>query len=62
MYMKAKSLAKTNPFLTTQAETDSQVLTSVSSSTTIETGEQVKDVEAKLIRHRATKRSAVKLA
>lgn len=60
--MKAKSLAKTNPFLTTQAETDSQVLTSVSSSTAIETGEQVKAVEAKLTRHRSAKHITVKLA
>ena len=60
--MKAKSLAKTNPFLTTQANSDSQVLTSVSSSTAIETGERVKAVEAKLTRHRSAKRFAVKLA
>jgi len=44
------------------AETDSQVLTSVSSSTAIETGEQVKAVEAKLTRHRSAKRFTVKLA
>jgi hypothetical protein len=62
VFMKAKSLAKANPFLATQAETDSQVLTSVSSSTAIETGEQVKAVEAKLTRHRSAKRFAVKLA
>jgi hypothetical protein len=60
--MKAQSLAKTNPFLTTQAESESQVLTSVSSSTAIETGEQVKAVAAKLTRHRSAKRFAVKLA
>jgi len=60
--MKAKSLAKTNPFLTAQAETDSQVLTSVSSSTAIENGEQVKAVEVKLTRHRSAKQITVKLA
>ena len=62
VYMKVKSLAKTNPFLTTQAESDSQVLISVSSSTAIETGEQVKSVEAKLTRHRSAQHITVKLA
>ena len=60
--MKAKSLSKTNPFLTSQADSDPRVITSVSSSTAVETGEEIKAVKAKLIRHRATKHSAVKLA
>jgi hypothetical protein len=60
--MKAKSISNTNPFLATKADARSRLATCVSSSTAIETGEQVKAVEAKLTRHRSGKRFAVKLA
>jgi len=60
--MKVKALSKTNPFLTSQVDSDSLVITSVSSSTAIETGERVKAIAAKLTRHRSAKRFAVKLA
>ena len=60
--MKVKSLTKTNPFLAQADRANSLVVTCVSSSTAVETGEGVKVIEAKLNRARSAKRFAVKLA
>ena len=60
--MKGKSLTKTNPFLARDERARSLVVTCVSSSTAVETGEAVKAIEAKLNRSRSAKRFAVKLA
>ena len=60
--MKLKPLSQSNPFLADKSTFGAQVMTSVSSSTAVETGEQVKEVKERLSRYRSQKNSAVKLA
>jgi hypothetical protein len=59
---KNQTPLKSNSFLSAKGLSDPRIITCVASSTAIETGEQVKGVEAKLKRHRSAKCSAVKLA
>jgi len=58
--MKSKSLSNTNRFLSRAKLRTEQVLTSVASSTAIETGQSIADVKAKIIHHRSVKYSALK--
>ena len=57
--MKTKSLSKSNPYLSQKGLSDLRIITSVSSSTAIETGEQIKTIEENITRHRLAKHSAV---
>lgn len=61
--MTSRKIIQSNPFLSDKSDFSSRLVTCVSSSTAIETGEQVKRVEERLNRFRSSqKRSAVKLA
>jgi len=60
--VKGKTLSNYNPFLVEQTLFESRVITNVSSSTAVETGEQVTAVKEKLNRHHSKKRFAVELA
>ncbi len=46
--MKSKSLAQTNKFLKNKAKAKKQVIRSIASSTAIETGESINEIEKKL--------------
>ncbi|MYE11582.1 MAG: hypothetical protein F4X99_07955 [Gammaproteobacteria bacterium] len=48
--MKRKTLSETNPYLRDAAQATRQEIRSVASSTAIETGQSVRDIEAR-IRH-----------
>ena len=59
--MKPKTLAETNPHLRDAAKATRQQIRSVASSTAIETGQPVRDIEAR-IRHLRSLPSRVTLA
>ena len=59
--MKSKSLKHTNPFLVKSPRSGAITITSVASSTAVETGEDVKTIAAKVTRYRAAAKR-VKLA
>lgn len=49
MRMKRTSLAETNPHLRDPAEAERQTIRSVASSTAIETGKPIEEIEARII-------------
>ena len=59
--MKSKSLKNTNPFLLKSPRSGAKTITSVASSTAVETGEDIKTVTAKVTRYRSAAKR-VKLA
>jgi hypothetical protein len=59
--MKPKSLKRTNPYLAKSPQLGTETLTSVASSTAVETGEDIKAIAAKVIRYRSSAKR-VKLA
>ncbi len=61
MRMKRKSLAETNPHLRDPAKAERQTIRSVASSTAIETGKPVREIEER-IKHLASRPPRVELA
>jgi len=59
--MKPKSLKHTNPFLVKSPQSGAKTITSVASSTAVETGEDVKTIASKVTRYRSAAKR-VKLA
>ena len=59
--MKAKSLSRSNPYLKNKAKARRLLVRSIASSTAIETGEAINQIEAKLNRPRSAAKR-VKLA
>ena len=51
--MKRKTLSATNPHLRDAAKADRQLIRSVASSTAIETGKPVREIEARIIHLRS---------
>ena len=58
--MKNKSLSQTNRFLTKALNQDERILTNVSSSTAIETGESIESIKLRLKNRKVTTDSPVK--
>lgn len=59
--MKSKPLSATNPHLRDRAEADRQTIRSVASSTAIETGRPVREIEERII-HLSSRPTRVTLA
>ena len=60
--MKNKSLSQTNRFLTKALNQDERILTNVSSSTAIETGESIESIKLRLKNRKVTTNSPFKTA
>jgi len=60
--MKRKSLSQTNSFLANAFDQDERILTNVSSSTAIETGESIESIKLRLKKRKISTDSSAKPA